>query len=195
MVFKYTVSGILQGYWTISTTSPTGITLDPTNSASPLWIVDNANDSVYQFARPSSTSTSGALSGSVFFTLAPGNTNPQGIADPPSPSSGLIAGPASIVSNSAFMQAPVVSLGVPSTERAAQSQRVLAVTESVDEFMSQLASLLPAAPISVSKAQSAPLHSRTRFADDRSIDLALADEELNEPLHTMANELLAFVHS
>ena len=90
-VFKYTAfdnipvpgkpAGTLQGSWTISTTSPTGITLDPTNPASPLWVVDNANDSVYQFAQP--TPSSSSLSTSGLFALAAGNTNPQGIADPP----------------------------------------------------------------------------------------------------------------
>ncbi len=88
------------------------------------------------------------------------------------------------------MQAPIVLLGAPSPERVASLRSVLAVTEGVDEYMSQLASWLPAAPISVSKAPSTPLLSRTRFAEDQCIDLALADDELNDSLHTMANELL-----
>ena len=137
---------------------------------------------------------SGSKSANSNWALAAGNTNPQGIADPPPPSSSLNAAPASVVSKSAFsssfLQASVVSLSVPSTERVAQSQSVLAETESVDECMSQLASLLSAAPISVSKAPSTPLLSQTRFAEDQCIDLALADDELNDSLHTMANELL-----
>ncbi len=82
-----------------------------------------------------------------------------------------------------------MSLGVPSTERIDSLQRVSAVTESIDEFMSQLASQLPVAPISVSKPQSAPLQSRTRLAEAQSIDLALADEELNDSLHAMVKDL------
>jgi hypothetical protein len=61
--------------------SPTGITLDP-NSPSHLWIVDNGTDRVYQFDAAVSR-TSGSQSPSTSFALAPGNTNPQGIADPP----------------------------------------------------------------------------------------------------------------
>ena len=83
-----------------------------------------------------------------------------------------------------------MSLVVLSTERVASLQSVLAVAESVDEYMSQLASWMPLAPISVSKAPSTPLLSRTRFAEDQSIDLALADEELNDSLHSIANDLL-----
>src|SRR6185436_18484944 len=84
-VFRYTIASPTSnvGSFTINTANPTGLTLEPGNPISPLWIVDNNNDSVYQFARPANTSTSGPLTGSVLFVLAGGNTNPQGIADPP----------------------------------------------------------------------------------------------------------------
>jgi hypothetical protein len=84
-VFKYTLSGSLVGSWTITTSgamSPTGITLDPA-SPSDLWIVDNATDRVYQYTGGVSW-TSGNRSTAISFALAAGNTNPQGIADPPS---------------------------------------------------------------------------------------------------------------
>jgi hypothetical protein len=82
-VFKYTVAGSLRGSWTISSGggSPTGITLDPSN-VSHLWIVDSATDRVYRFDGAAGR-TSGAQSPSASFALAAGNTNPQGIADPP----------------------------------------------------------------------------------------------------------------
>ena len=84
-VFKYTVAGSLLGSWTISSGggSPTGITLDP-SSVSNLWIVDSATDRVYQFDAAASR-TSGSQAPSTSFALAAGNTNPQGIADPPVP--------------------------------------------------------------------------------------------------------------
>jgi subtilisin family serine protease/subtilisin-like proprotein convertase family protein len=84
-VFKYTVAGSLLGSWTISSGggSPTGITLDP-SSVSNLWIVDNTTDRVYQFDAAASR-TSGSQAPSTSFALAAGNTNPQGIADPPVP--------------------------------------------------------------------------------------------------------------
>jgi hypothetical protein len=82
-VFKYNLSGTLLGSWTISGagTSPTGITLDPSNVAN-LWIVDSGTDRVYQFDNAAGR-TSGSQSPSTSFALAAGNTNPQGIADPP----------------------------------------------------------------------------------------------------------------
>jgi sugar lactone lactonase YvrE len=84
-VFKYTLTGSLLGSWAIdaANTSPTGITLDPT-APSHLWIVDNATDRVYQYDN-AVMQTSGSLSASTSFALAAGNTNPQGIADPPTP--------------------------------------------------------------------------------------------------------------
>jgi hypothetical protein len=84
-VFRYTIASptVGIGSFSINTVNPTGITLEPGNPASPFWIVDNANDGVSQFARPANTATSGTLAGSVLFSLAASNTNPQGIADPP----------------------------------------------------------------------------------------------------------------
>ena len=82
-VFKYTVGGSLLGTWTITSGggSPTGITIDPA-SVSNIWIVDTATDRVYQF-NAAATRTSGSQSPTTSFALAAGNTNPQGIADPP----------------------------------------------------------------------------------------------------------------
>jgi hypothetical protein len=82
-VFKYTVAGSLVGTWTISgaNTTPTGITIDPAN-VSDIWITDSGTDRVYRYANAASR-TSGSQSAASSFALAPGNTNPQGIADPP----------------------------------------------------------------------------------------------------------------
>jgi hypothetical protein len=87
-VFKYNLAGTLQGSWTITGagTSPTGITLDPTGGGQ-LWVADSGTDRAYQFDN-ARTRTSGSQSPSTSFALAAGNTNPQGIADPPVPASG-----------------------------------------------------------------------------------------------------------
>jgi hypothetical protein len=84
-VFKYTVGGSYLGSWTIDSAnkSPTGITLDPA-SPSHLWIVDSGTDRIYQY-NSAVGRTSGSQSAATFFALATGNTNPQGIADPPTP--------------------------------------------------------------------------------------------------------------
>jgi hypothetical protein len=95
-VFKYTLSGSLVGSWTIATsgaTSPTGITLDPA-APSDLWIVDNGTDRVYQYT-DALLKTSGSLAAAASFLLAPGNANPQGIADPPAPGAAVSGAPAS----------------------------------------------------------------------------------------------------
>ncbi len=83
-VFKYTLSGSSLGSWAIdpANTHPTGITINP-NNVSDIWIVDNGTDTVYQYIGAASR-TSGSQKAGATFALAAGNTNPQGIADPPS---------------------------------------------------------------------------------------------------------------
>jgi hypothetical protein len=86
-VFKYTVAGSLVNSWTITTAgaaSPTGITLDPAN-VSNLWIVDSGTDRVYQYNAAATFANGSSHAADVSFALAAGNTNPQGIADPPLP--------------------------------------------------------------------------------------------------------------
>jgi hypothetical protein len=88
-VFKYTLSGSLLGSWTISTagaTSPTGLTIDPNGASQDIWIVDSGTDKVYRYANARGL-TSGSQSASATFALTAGNTNAQGIADPPAPGS------------------------------------------------------------------------------------------------------------
>jgi hypothetical protein len=82
-VYKYTLSGSLLGSWAIdpANTHPTGITINP-NNVSDVWIVDNGTDKVYQYVGAASR-TSGSQTAGATFALAPGDSNPQGIADPP----------------------------------------------------------------------------------------------------------------
>src|SRR4029078_7064837 len=84
-VFKYSLAGSLLGSWTIDAANkaPTGITIDPA-TVSNIWIVDSGTDKVYQY-NAAATRTSGSQAASLTFALAAGNTNPQGIADPPAP--------------------------------------------------------------------------------------------------------------
>lgn len=83
-VFKYTMSGSLVGSWTIDSgnSQPTGITIDPSGASQSLWIVDNGTDRVYEYTNARGRN-SGGQSAAVWFALAAGNGNPQGIADPP----------------------------------------------------------------------------------------------------------------
>jgi len=85
-VFKYTMTGSLVGSWTISSVNskPTGITIDPSGASESIWIVDNGTNRVYEYTN-SRSRNSGSQSAAVTFALAVGNSNPQGIADPPPP--------------------------------------------------------------------------------------------------------------
>jgi hypothetical protein len=89
-VFKYTLAGTLLGSWTITAGggSPTGITLDP-SAPGHLWVVDNGTDRVYQYDNAVGRTT-GIQAASASFALAAGNTNPQGIADPPPAASTVV---------------------------------------------------------------------------------------------------------
>jgi len=90
-VFKYTTSGTLLGSWTIDTANskPIGITIDPGN-VNDIWIVDSGKDQVFQY-NGAAGNTSGSQAYGELFNLAAGNTNPQGIADPPPALSSAIA--------------------------------------------------------------------------------------------------------
>ncbi len=81
-VFRYSLAGTLQNSWSLNSgnATPTGITLDPSNGSQDIWVVDSGTDRVYRYAN-GRTLTSPTLTS--FFQLAAGNTNPQGIADPP----------------------------------------------------------------------------------------------------------------
>jgi hypothetical protein len=82
-VFKYTLSGSSLGSWTIDPANAhlTGITINP-NNVSDVWIVDSGTLKVYQYAGAAGR-TSGGQNAAATFALAAGDTNPQGIADPP----------------------------------------------------------------------------------------------------------------
>ena len=62
--------------------SPTGITLDPSNGSMDIWISDSSTDRVYRYANARNLTTPILTSS---FSLDPANSQPQGIADPPPP--------------------------------------------------------------------------------------------------------------
>lgn len=137
-VFKYNLSGSLLGSWTITGagTSPTGITLDPSGGGT-LWIVDNGTDRVYQFDNARSR-TSGSQSPSTSFALAAGNTNPQGIADPP-------AGGSPVATNSSRTAPQRPSQPVASTVPAARPAPLFILAPDGDR--TPFAGQTPAGPL------------------------------------------------
>jgi hypothetical protein len=82
-VFKYTLSGSALGSWAIDpgNAHPTGITINPSN-VSDVWVVDSGTLKVYQYTGAAGR-TSGSQNAAATFALAAGDTNPQGLADPP----------------------------------------------------------------------------------------------------------------
>ena len=82
-VFVYDTSGTALGSWTLdaANTDAVGITNEPGGGDS-LWVVDAADNAVYQYAAATAIRT-GDLSTTTTFALAATNTAPTGIADPP----------------------------------------------------------------------------------------------------------------
>jgi streptogramin lyase len=109
-VFKYSLTGKLLGSWTIdpADTHPTGITINP-NSVSDVWIVDSTTLKVYDYTAAASR-TSGSQTAAASFALAANNTNPQGIADPPTAGDVLVAAPTASVAVSPAILAPAPAL-------------------------------------------------------------------------------------
>jgi subtilisin family serine protease len=106
-VFRYSVAstgGITAlNSWTLNSanSTPTGITLDPSNGSFDIWVVDSGTDRVYRYANARNL-TSPTLTSS--FALAAGNANPQGIADPPPPgSSGERLEPEALFGSAGFL--------------------------------------------------------------------------------------------
>jgi protocatechuate 3,4-dioxygenase beta subunit len=92
-VFRYTITRDSAGTptglgglvsWTLGSgiTAPTGITIDPTGASQSLWVVDNATDSVYEFANARSRTSGSSVAASKSFGLGYASSNPQDIFDP-----------------------------------------------------------------------------------------------------------------
>jgi hypothetical protein len=178
-VFKYTLSGSLVGSWTISTVgaaSPTGITVDPSN-VSNVWIADKGTKLVYQYNAAASR-TSGSQAAAASFALAAGNTNPQGIADPPAPGS-MVATPTRTLSASASqaMDAAIVSLmGGQAKSASAKTPSTVVAKPAVDSIF---ASPSPRANTTVSPAVAAS-KSPIRSAARRGSAARAADHAITE---------------
>jgi hypothetical protein len=98
-VFKYPLpppnssQATLLGSWAIdpANTQPTGITINA-NNVSDIWIADSKTDRIYQYTGAANVLT-GSLNATATFALAPGDTNPQGVADPPPPGTRVMPTP------------------------------------------------------------------------------------------------------
>lgn len=147
-VFKYTLSGSLLGSWAIdpANTHPTGITINPSN-VSDVWIVDSGTLKVYQYAGAASR-TSGSQNAAATFALAAGDTNPQGLADPPPADTLLTPTPAAT-------PAGVPSVGPSTMPSLAGRDAVFALLTSPADSLT-LATDRAGTPIGTSGVRSAP---------------------------------------
>lgn len=110
-VFKYRASdGALLGNWAIAdqNSKPTGIANDPSGASASLWIVDNGTDQVFEYGNALADAGGSLVN---VFSLAPANTNPQGIADPMTSFSGANQLPAPQIHVAASSPAGVDSIG------------------------------------------------------------------------------------
>jgi hypothetical protein len=166
MVFKYTLSGSLLGSWTIDPANahPTGITINPSN-VSDIWIVDSGTDKVYQYVGAAGR-TSGSQNAAATFTLAPGDTNPQGIADPPPDMLFMPAAPPPVMSeqsvaafSAVLSLGPSVGPGVPSLA-ARDAAFALPVRELLPRLGAPAADLLAVAALAPRLDGSTPVGDR-----------------------------------
>jgi hypothetical protein len=112
-VFRYSLTGILEGTWTLSPAgpTPTGITLDP-NNVHHLWVVDSTTDRVYQYDA-GTTFTTGTPAPSLSFPLAAGNGNATGIADPGALFEAPVAAPPSAAAGDTASNEQTVGTATP----------------------------------------------------------------------------------
>jgi hypothetical protein len=179
-VFKYTTGGTLVGSWTITTSgasSPTGITLDPSAPAH-LWIVDSGTDRVYQYNNAVSLPNNSSKAADAFFALAAGNTNPQGIADPPAGDNVVVA-------------AEMIALSSPAVWPGAVRTSIPAAGDDREDD-SRLAPHSPAVfELENEAARSIPLHAAASGPRAADIDAAFAsdpDEDLDEDQNLLSLE-------
>jgi subtilisin family serine protease len=113
--------------------TPTGIALDPSNGSFDIWVVDSGTDRVYRYANARNL-TSPTLTSS--FALAAGNTNPQGIADPPPAGfSGEVLEPTAPVTPEPFVGPQPQTRSTPRISGGNGLQQVIALEPfATDEF-------------------------------------------------------------
>ncbi|MFM7116916.1 MAG: hypothetical protein ACKO0N_09805, partial [Planctomycetota bacterium] len=113
--------------------TPSGIALDPSNGSFDIWVVDSGTDRVYRYANARNL-TSPTLTSS--FALAAGNTNPQGIADPPPAGfTGEVLEPAAAAAIEPFVGPQPQTRTAPRIPGGGELQQVIALEQfAADEF-------------------------------------------------------------
>ena len=180
--------------------SPTGITIDPSN-VSNIWIVDSGTDRVYQYDSAASR-TSGSQSPSTSFALAAGNTNPQGIADPPAPSSELVPAPMTVGESDsptwdavAYKSASSRLSGSHDGSRLAcqTPARSAPASHSVDQFMSRLEIELGTVRSATSVARMMAPHTRRWSVQRSDMSFEPLSDDLDATIESIVDDLVAII--
>ncbi len=184
-VFKYTMTGGLVGSWTISSVNakPTGITIDPSGASQSIWIVDNGTDRVYEYTN-SRSRHSGSQSAALTFTLAAGNSNPQGIADPPPPIAVFTSDSPKLESNLAFSFSMPATI-VKNTPMYGSEDRVVITQYQAAELPSVTTDLVSSGLAPTSWRPAAALERASVFnttQDEVFANFDLLDDDLLEML-------------
>jgi|GEM_PF-1806104 len=199
-VYKYTVAGEPVGNWTIDpdNSSPTGITIDPTN-VSDIWIADAGTDKIYQYTAVANV-TSGSRGAIASYALAAGNTNPQGIADPPTPSKPLVPAALALADDASLQLATPQNvsssnaLSMASGIDEQSSPRLTTSARNVDAWMDRLgrdASSVPAAtPVATMAATT-----QRRVSAARDLDFESLSSDLDVSFDLIARDLMEMQRS
>jgi hypothetical protein len=195
-VFKYALNGALVGSWTIDSANktPTGLTIDPSGASQDIWIVDSGTDRVYQYAN-GRAKTTGSLPAAATFHLSAGNTNPQGIADPPKPMTShpvvstdrprAAAAPAKLGNSSEVDAAfPTLPMGRRNLSRGFAASDVRHIDHLIERLATtaDLVSTTANSRISVSR-QLAPSP-----ADEHRVFITDSGDDLDEAIELIAND-------
>jgi outer membrane protein assembly factor BamB len=175
-VFKYTVAGSLLGSWKFDPADldATGITIDP-NNVSTIWTVDAYTKKVYQYTGAASR-TSGSQNADATFALAPGDTNPQGIADPT-----VFLGQPTVAAQPAPLAPPILSESIASAPLRSSMDWLFVNLANAASATDRSTLSKPLIPVTVNQAsQRLPIHDATwQVASQagRGIELQFADWE------------------
>lgn len=137
-VYRYSVGttgGItLLNSWALNTanSTPTGITLDPSNGSFDIWVADSGTDRVYRYANARNLSAPTLTSS---FALSSGNANPQGIADPPpAGSQGEVLVSSAAINPLAFAASKIDTFVGPRAPQSASRVAPVASVEAAGEL-------------------------------------------------------------
>ena len=149
---------------------------------------------MYQYNVAASRANGSSHAADLSFALAAGNTNPQGIADPPAPGSELLAFPTTVVAGD-FPPADARAYGADqltwaapgshAAHRLSDAQRRVPGSHRVDQFMTRLESELGTVRSATSVSQMTAPHTPRATAQRSN----LWTDDLNATIDSIVDDL------